>query len=131
MMKFFSIVLSSLILVQSLNISIEDISKLDVLLEHAEYHQKNYDDSFLEFLCEHYGNQIAEDTSNNHKEHKDLPFKHDSNTCNNLNWTIVLNSSFIEIKNTTVLESSTSNFFYKESTSVFEKQSIFQPPKLS
>lgn len=130
MMKFFSIILSSLILVQSLNISIEDFSKLNVLLEHAKYHQENYGDSFLEFLSEHYGEKISE-ISNKHKEHKDLPFKHDSNTCNNLNWTIVLNSSFIEIKNTTVLESSTSNFLYKESTSVFEKQSIFQPPKLS
>lgn len=60
MMKFFSIILSSLILVQSLNISLEDISKLNVLLEHAKYHQENYGDSFVEFLSEHYGEKIAE-----------------------------------------------------------------------
>lgn len=129
-MKFFSILLSSLILVQSLNISIEDISKLNVLLEHAKYHQENYGDSFLEFLSEHYGSGITEGDNNNHKEHKDLPFKHDNNTCYNLNWTINLSGAFV-VKNTTALESSTPNFFYKESTSMFEKQTVFQPPKLS
>jgi len=130
MMKFFPIILSSLILIQSLDISVEDISKLNVLLEHAKYHQENYGDSFFEFLSEHYGEEITEDTSNNHKEHKDLPFKHDNNTSNNLNWTISLNGVFL-IKSTPVLESSNSNFFYKESTSIFEKQSVFQPPKFS
>ena len=130
MMKFFSLILSSLILVQSLNISFEDISKLNVLLEHAEFHQQKYGDSFFEFLSEHYGEKTS-DISNKHKEHKDLPFKHDSNTHNNLNWTIVLNGLFIELKNTAILTASKANFFYKESISIFEKQSVFQPPKLS
>lgn len=44
MTKFTSILLTSLLLIQSLNISFEDISKLNVLLEHAKFHQEKYGD---------------------------------------------------------------------------------------
>lgn len=128
MMKFFSIIFSSLILVQSINISFEDFSKLNVLLEHAQFHQEKYGDSFFEFLAEHYGDE--EYQPHNHKEHEELPFKHNPQTCTHLNIAFTINTVTFAIKNQPVLES-TNNFFYKESHSVFEKYSIFQPPKLA
>ena len=129
MMKVFSFLLSSLILVQSFNISFEDVSKLNVLLEHARYHQESYGDSFFEFISDHY---LEEDnhSNNQHKEHEDLPFKHKNQTLNTLNFTITFNT-FLNVEKSTTLKSSQTNFYYKESSSVFEKQSVFQPPKFS
>jgi len=129
MIKVFSILFSSLILLQSLNISFEDLSKLNVLLEHAKFHQEKYGDSFFEFLVEHYGDDEYH-ANNNHKEHEDLPFKQNSQTVTHLNIAFTLDNVAFVIKNQPVLESS-NIFFYRESHSVFEKYSIFQPPKLA
>ncbi|MEH6534892.1 MAG: hypothetical protein V7719_00760 [Psychroserpens sp.] len=129
MQKVFGIVFSLLVLFQSLNIGVEDISKFSVLLEHAEYHQDTYGDSFFQFLGEHYGD-VKDDHGNDHEEHEDLPFKHNHQSCVhasaaftfdiitfNLNY-----ESFIEIP---------FNFFYKESISLFERPTVFLPPKLA
>ena len=129
MTKFTSILLTSLLLIQSLNISFEDISKLNVLLEHAKFHQEKYGDSFFEFLSEHYGEGKYQ-ANNNHKEHENLPFKHNSQTCSHLNTAFTFNAIVLETKKYPILTLS-SNFFYKESSSSFEKSSIFQPPKLA
>lgn len=129
MHKLVAITYSFLILIQSFNFSFEDFSKLSVLLEHAQFHQENYGDSFLDFISEHYGeSKFAH--GNNHEEHEDLPFKQHHQTCshNNASFTLpILNFNleylpFIEIP---------CNFFYKESKSLFEKPSVFQPPKFA
>ncbi|MGA1226809.1 MAG: hypothetical protein ACO3VF_06130 [Tamlana sp.] len=43
---------------QSFNLNIEDISKLNALIEHASYHKEMYGDNFFQFLSEHYGSDI-------------------------------------------------------------------------
>lgn len=126
MPKLVAITYSVLILLQSLNFSFEDFSKLSLLFEHAEYHQKNYGDSFIDFLAEHYGNDKFQH-ENDHGDHEDLPFKHHQ-TCSHTNISFTLPNvnftldyqPFVEIP---------CNFFYKESQSLFEKPSVFQPPK--
>lgn len=127
MTKAFSIVFSTLILLQSFNISIEDFSKLSVLLEHAAFHQENYGDSFFEFMSEHYGSDNFEHNTE-HDEHQELPFKHDSQTCHHSPTTFMLHSYTVELKQYIYVEGS-KNFFYKEPHSLFEKTSVFQPPK--
>tara|TARA_R110001592_G_scaffold225913_1_gene481882 strand:+ start:1221 stop:1601 length:381 start_codon:yes stop_codon:yes gene_type:complete len=124
MTKFIAILLSNLILLQSLNVDVESFSKLNVLLEHAQFHQEKYGDNFFEFLSQHYGNQdlLAK------KEHKDLPFKHTTHNCTHHITDFSLSNTLFEIKNNIVLESKP-NYSYKESLSFFEKPSIFQPPK--
>ncbi|KGL61974.1 hypothetical protein PHEL85_1761 [Polaribacter sp. Hel1_85] len=99
------------------------------MLEHAQYHQDKYGDTFFEFLSEHYGEDqyLA---SNKHKEHEKLPFKHNSQTCSHLITDFTLNPIIFEIGNRPILEIS-SSFIYKESSSSFEKSSVFQPPKLT
>ncbi|WP_117883576.1 hypothetical protein [Aureibaculum luteum] len=129
MTKLIAILSSGLILFQSFNISIDDISKLKVLLEHAEYHQKNYGDTFMEFLVEHYSDDDIK-KGNNHEEHDDLPFKHHNHNCSHVNGTftfrpIVYNLDFKPFVSIPF------NFFYKDSISCFEKPSVFQPPKLA
>jgi hypothetical protein len=57
MMKIIAIFLSNLVLLQSLHIDLKDINKINVLIEHAQFHQEKYGDSFIEFLYEHYIDQ--------------------------------------------------------------------------
>lgn len=126
MYRIIAILLSNLILLQSLNIGLEDFSKIKVLIEHAQYHQEKYGDTFLEFLSEHYGDD--ENIEKNHKEHQDLPFKLGSQTCNHLPEIFTLNTQLFKANNTLVLEKE-QNFYHKDLYSFFEKTSIFQPPK--
>ena len=70
MIKLLSVIFANLILFQSLNISLEDFSKLEVLLEHASYHQEMYGDSFFEFISEHYGSANFEH-GQEHEEHEE------------------------------------------------------------
>ncbi len=129
MTKIIAISYSILILLQSFNINLEDITKFQVLLEHAEFHQENYGDSFVDFLVEHYGNKRIEHGTN-HKEHKDLPFKDSHHMCSHINTSFTINSVNYDIKRPSFIEIPF-NFFYKESHSIFEKLSVFQPPKFA
>ena len=129
MSKLFAISYSLLILVQSFNINLEDISKLKVLLEHAEYHQKNYGDSFFEFINEHYGS-VKYAHGSDHKEHENLPFKGDHHMCSHIHNPFTINSINYDIKKPSFIEVPF-NFYYEETTSVFEKLSVFQPPKFA
>ena len=129
MQKLFAIVFSFLILFQSVNISAEDISKISVLLEHAEYHQETYGDTFFEFLTEHYGDtKIAH--GSDHEEHEDLPFKHHHKSCSHNSFAFTFETLKFNLNYEPFIEIPI-NFFYKESTSLFEKPSVFQPPKLA
>lgn len=127
MSKLVAFTYSFLILIQSFNIGLEDLSKFSVLLEHADYHKEMYGDSFFEFLAEHYGD-AQDDHENDHEEHSDLPFKDAHQLCSHIN------SSFISPTITFVLTHHEFikipfNFFYTESHTNIEKSSFFQPPK--
>lgn len=130
MSKLIVILYSFLILVQSFNINIEDISKFSALLEHANYHQEMYGDNFFEFLSEHYGEQMTSH-QNKHQKHEELPFKDGHHIFSHINTSFTL---FESIKFSLYSLSATEapiNFFYKEPFSLFEKKSVFQPPKLA
>lgn len=129
MFKILAIILSNLILFQSLNIHLESFSKLNVLLEHGQLHQEAYGDNFFEFLYEHYGDQDLL-TASNHTEHKDLPFKSSSQTCNHLISIFDFKIDVFEVKNNVRLQIKP-NYFYKDSHSFFEKHAVFQPPKFA
>ncbi|MDO6595569.1 hypothetical protein Q4512_01510 [Oceanihabitans sp. 2_MG-2023] len=129
MSKVLAITYSFLILIQSFNINLEDISKVKALLDHAQFHKEVYGDTFFEFLTEHYG-EVKDDHKNDHKEHKDLPFKDSHHMCTHIN------TSFINIHNTFDLNyhefiEIPFNFHYTETITDSEKPSIFQPPKIA
>lgn len=129
MSKVFAILFSTLIFAQSSNISFEDFSKLNVLLEHAKFHQETYGDSFFEFLAEHYGESTIQH-GNDHEEHEELPFKH-QNDCTHIAYDFTVNQVFNFDSNKQNFIQFPFNFFYEESSSIFEKPSVFQPPKLT
>ena len=106
----------------------EDISKFDALLQHANYHQEMYGDPFFEFLSEHYGEQMASH-QNQHDEHEDLPFKDSQHMFSHINTSFTLFKSVIYSTYTSFSIKEPLNFSYTEPFSLFEKPSVFQPPK--
>ncbi|MBD0831007.1 hypothetical protein [Aestuariibaculum sediminum] len=124
------ILFSFLILLQSIDINFNDLLKFDALIEHAQYHKQVHGDNFFQFIAEHYGNTAA-NHDDKPDEHKKLPFKEHHHVLCHLNSPLILTQQFsYNIKNTEVIESPV-NFFYKESVSIFEKPSVFQPPKFA
>lgn len=131
MSKVLVVIYSFLILIQSFNINFEDISKFNALLEHITFHQETYGDSFIEFLSEHYGSKMV-DHENQHKQHEDLPFKDSHHLLTQINISFLLFASTIyPSTNNQILEDISINFYYKESFSLHEKLSVFQPPKIA
>jgi hypothetical protein len=131
MTKLFSIFISFLILIQSININIDEFLGLDELVEHAFYHAETYGDDIFTFISKHYG-ELKEnhDKSNDeeHQDHEQLPFNHQ--------WTPNFSSVFIlEVAPLTgprIDESnSRANFLYQETNSFYEKSNVFQPPKVA
>lgn len=122
-----SILFSILILFQSLNLNAENFAKFQVLLEHAQFHQETYGDSFLEFIVDHYGGEEHHDHME-HEEHEDLPFKHSHQSCSQMHSVFVLSLFQFTVQQQEYAEVPL-NFFYKESHSLYEKEPVFQPPK--
>lgn len=121
---------SFLILLQSFNINIEDISKFNALLQHASYHQEVYGDTFIEFITEHYGENMASH-QNKHKGHEDLPFKDPHHLCSHINSSFTLFAPYTHLTQPQIFKEIPLNFFYKEPFSSFEKPAVFQPPKIA
>jgi len=129
MSKLFAILFSGLILVQSFNLNLEDLSKMHVLLEHASFHQETYGDSFVDFITEHYTNNNLENNED-HDEHSELPFKKDHQTCHHANTSFTISQLNFELNNKLFIEV-LFDFCYRDSLSLFEKSSIFQPPQIA
>ncbi len=126
MKKMISILLTQLILIQSFQIGFEDFAKLENLLEHAQYHQEQYGDNFFEFLIEHYADE--DDIIVDHEEHKDLPFKNDTNHLNQAPTLIAFQSEVYELEKD-FYQIKTGSFFYKEPVTEPSFSIILQPPK--
>ena len=127
MTKLLALTYSFLILIQSFNINLENFSKFNALIDHAQFHKEMYGDTFFDFLAEHYG-EARDNHENDHKEHKDLPFKDNHHMCTHINLSFVSPNISFKIGSEEFIEIPF-NFVYKESFTSFEKPSIFQPPK--
>lgn len=127
MNKLVAFTYSFLILIQSFNIGLEDLSKFSSLLEHADYHKEMYGDSFFQFLAEHYGD-AKDDHDNEHHEHNDLPFKDAQHLCSHFSTPYINPTIGIDLTYHDSIKIPF-NFFYTDSHTNFEKVSIFQPPK--
>ncbi|WP_111707530.1 hypothetical protein [Lutibacter citreus] len=125
MYKIAAILLSFTILIQSFNFDLEDFNKMPSLVNHFVSHYEK-GDSISDFITMHYGDK-ANYHEKEHKDHKELPFKHqhlDSHFqlayifyTNNLS---VLNNELFSKKDI---------FSYKESLTNSISLSIFQPPQ--
>lgn len=130
MVKGAAILLSALVLVQSIRLDMGDLAQLDELLEHARFHADKYGDNFLVFLSKHYGN-LQNDHKQSHQEeqsqHEKLPFNHQS--CQHLLADFLISGrAIVLLKAAPVLDSSR-HFHYQENYAFIEKFDIFQPPR--
>jgi hypothetical protein len=130
MSKLIVIVYSFLILIQSFNINIEDLSKFNTLFEHAKYHKEIYGDNFITFLSEHYGNEMASH-ENKHSDHENLPFKDHQHVLCHINTSFILTPLTIYTANHQEITEKPVNFLYNKPFSSFEKPAVFQPPKVA
>jgi len=129
MLKITAILLSQILLFQSSHLCIHDFSKIQTLIEHAQFHKEKYGDSFLEFVVEHYAD-VENKKYEQHDEHKDLPFKQEINQAHQLSFFISYSN---EYQNKKVVNNTNSikHFFYQEPTSESVLYTILQPPKFS
>ncbi|MCB0399336.1 MAG: hypothetical protein KDD26_06865 [Winogradskyella sp.] len=130
MSKLIAILLSGFILIQSLQISIDDIMQLDELIEHAQFHNQEYGDNFFVFLSKHYGELKAEHTEDNHQEqsdHEQLPFQ-----CQGHHVSIVgiVQIPFRPSVDTfDINTASEANFHYLNLYASFNEKELLQPPR--
>lgn len=130
MSKMFAIVLSCLILTQSLRLDYDDIIQMDDLIEHAQFHKAEYGDNFFVFISKHYG-KLKDEHRKNHqdeeKEHEQLPFQcHDHMVSITA---FVIHKCFLEIEAVEFLELKDNRFHYQSSLSSLHKKGLLQPPK--
>ncbi|WP_456376352.1 hypothetical protein [Lutibacter sp.] len=126
MHKSIVIILSFTILFQSSNFEIKDINKVPILVEHFISHVED-GDSFSDFISLHYGCQVNMHKSE-HKEHKELPFKHKHlETHFQYVYTLLsqeISTTFKEI------QYKEHKFAYNEPTSNLFVNSFLQPPQI-
>ncbi len=132
MSKLFAIVLSTLILMQSLRADYDDIVQFDELIEHAQFHKAEHGDNFFVFISKHYG-ELKEDHSKNHqeeeKEHDQLPFQCHDHIMAIAVFVIQKPFSKIEVLELPLFKKN--RFHYQSSLSTLHKKGLLQPPKFA
>ncbi|MEE9348852.1 MAG: hypothetical protein V3U80_02265 [Flavobacteriaceae bacterium] len=132
MIKLASLLFSTLFFFQSANIHFGDVLQLREFIEHANLHQEKYGDSFLTFVSKHYGD-LKESHKEQHQEeeknHKHAPIHHDC-ASQSIQIDVLLDFYTITFKTNPFIDSKKTNFYYQDEFSTFEKQKIFQPPRL-
>ena len=132
MQRLVTILLSSLVLLQSLNIQVNDLLDFDELIEHYQFHNEAYGDTFLDFVSKHYGELKAEHSQKHQEEqseHEKLPFQHTGHAFSTLEFVLV--SSFLTNTILDISASKQSNFYYQISYSFDLTYGLLQPPKNS
>ena len=127
--KSTSIILSVVLLTQSLSIHFSDILKLQSLLEHMQFHEAAYGDDIFSFVSKHYGNKMEEHNgeTGDDGEHQKLPF----------NQRVACDTGHLfvfefEQPGLLFVETPTAkkrDFYYYNLYSYLENSDIFQPPR--
>jgi len=123
--KLTAFILSFTILAQSASFDIIDITKFSTFFTHINNHIDDGDD-FADFIDLHYGNKI-DLHQNKHKEHKELPFKH-QHIDSNFQFVFVLDTYNLNISSPED-RFKLNNFNHEEPTSNLYINNFFQPPQ--
>lgn len=132
MVKLFSIFMSGLILIQSVDIAINDIAQFDELLEHAQFHAEEYGDSLFVFISKHYGElkeQHTKDHREEKKDHEKLPFQNHCSCTATL--AIVSDSHVMPLSSFQNPDDMGTNFYYRAPISSLHAKGLFQPPRFA
>ncbi|MBC2838468.1 hypothetical protein [Robiginitalea sp. SC105] len=130
MMRPTSILLGSLMLLQSFHMSVSDLVRLDELLEHASYHQQEFGDNFMAFLSKHYGDEKEQHNREHQEEqpqHEQLPFQQLAHLSGA--HTFILKKPGFEIIGIPESPVKKHHFHYLSSLSSPYQSGVFQPPR--
>ena len=131
MSKFVAILISFMIMLQSINVNIADVLNISELIEHAQEHKEEFGDNFFQFLAKHYGSEkLQHSNHDDHKtSHENLPFQ------NNFQLSLVFVLDLNTLYFSDLKEFNTTNqsaiFYYKSPGSNLFVSGIFQPPRLA
>ncbi len=101
---------------------------LEEIWEDYQLHQVKYGDNLTTFLSKHYGELKESHQEQHKKEHQEHQHHHELNVSFQLD--MLWDNSFnFDAKNSIVFYKQ-NNFTYKDLFSTFEKQKIFQPPRV-
>jgi hypothetical protein len=125
-------ILSVVMMFQSFGFSMEIVSKLSDVMEHAQFHQEEYGDDLLMFLSKHYG-ELMTDHQKQHQdekeEHEKLPFKQLNLAPGGLS--LILFSKGFEITAPITSDLETHLFLYNSNFSSVFLDTQLRPPRLS
>lgn len=131
MTKIFTIFLVTIMIGKTFNIHFNDFIKISELVEHAEFHAKEYGDDFSDFLSKHYGDlKQKHQKQHEQEEHHHLPFDHHDCKTNTLASVYLIKKELL-ITSNKLYVNKVMNFSYNDLFSNFEKQEIFQPPQVA
>ena len=132
MVKITSILFSIVFLIQSINIHFEDIVKITELIDYANMHKERYGDSFDVFLSKHYGD-LKESHKEQHEQEKQeqeqAPIEHDCKVQSQI--VFLVNWNIYSFNSNQFIDYGKTKFHYQTKISTFEKQKIFQPPRIA
>lgn len=123
--KIGAIILSFTILFQSFSFEPGDVYNFSTFINHVSSHIES-GDNFADFIDLHYGDK-ANSHQNKHKEHQDLPFKH-QHVDSQMQLVFVFNSLNIDLY-MKEMGFENKNFNYKEPFSNQYTYNFFQPPQ--
>jgi len=130
-LKLSALILSTVILLQSITFSTSAIVEIANFVEHYNLHKQTQHDSFVEFISKHYGdmkNQHNKDQSSKHHNHQRLPFNN-SNATHLFVGVIDINFDY-ELVVDRSLDYLT-NFRYTDGVSTYNPLDLIQPPRIA
>lgn len=119
-----NIILSFVILIQSIGFSVNSVTQLDDLWMHYQEHKTEHGDNLLTFLDLHYGSQQHEH-EHEHPEHQDLP----SQPSFQFQYTYLVDIKTFDLMVINPLENVQHNFGYSATFNSLLETDILQPPK--
>jgi len=127
MLKSLAIFIAGLILLQSFDLELEEISKISTLVAHAQMHADEYGDSFVDFIEKHYG-KLREEHRNADHNHDQLPYQKHQHKCIHYHFAFVFPEPLLLPEGRDFV-SIPLNFIYKEPYTSFVASAVFQPPR--
>lgn len=123
--------LAIFILFQSMFTNINLFFEIDELVEDYKLHQTKYGDNLTTFISKHFGDLRDSHKEQHKEEHKHHNHPIHSELGSNIQEIYVLQNYNFTINTIEKIRSKTDNFYYKNLLSNFEKQKIFQPPRIA
>ena len=129
MQKNSSIALALFILFQGLFAYVNISFEISEVLADYQIHKMEQGDSLLTFFSKHYGKLKEAHKTAHQEEHK--KHKHHNEMELHFHIDFVCDNQPITLAKTVEILTQKLNFYYKDLFSTFEKQKIFQPPRLA